>query len=314
MRLLVACALVHLASVAAADTDKKRADKLFEDGRRYLESKEYALACTAFEQSQQADPAIGTQLNIARCYEEWGHFAAAVKAFEEADRLATAKRDDKRAKAARKKVAELTPKVPHLSVVVPVDADASAVYMLDGKEIDLAALTADLLLESGDHAIEVRTPGAPPQTTKVALAIGEHKRLELDVPKPVVIKPPPPPPPNVGPPPPPPRNQLRFYGGIALTATGGVALGAASFVALVARSDYNTAIASCPNNLCTTYKAYRDTENARSHANYASLIGAGGIALAGAGVYLIMTSHGDTHAVAPVVAPGAVGVAYGGSW
>src|SRR5262249_30095876 len=151
-------------------TDKKRADKLFEDGRRYLANKEYALACTAFEQSQKADPAIGTQLNIALCYEQWGHFVAAVKAYEEADRLATAKRDAARAKAARKKSDELTAKVPHLSVAVPVDADASAVFVLDGKEVDLAALTAELLLEVGEHTIEVRTPGEAPKTTKLALA------------------------------------------------------------------------------------------------------------------------------------------------
>src|SRR5438309_4348973 len=71
MRALVACMAVA-ALGAPAHADKKRADALFEDGRRYLATHEYALACTAFEQSQEADPAIGTQLNIALCYENWG--------------------------------------------------------------------------------------------------------------------------------------------------------------------------------------------------------------------------------------------------
>src|SRR4029077_10437738 len=90
--------------------EKIRADKLFDDGRRYLATKEYALACTAFEESQDADPAIGTQLNIALCYEQWGHVAAAYHAYQEAVRLAEVKLDN-RGKVAAKKVAELAPKV-----------------------------------------------------------------------------------------------------------------------------------------------------------------------------------------------------------
>jgi tetratricopeptide (TPR) repeat protein len=300
--------LALLASVASADSaNKKRADQLFADGRRYLQTKEYALACTAFEQSQQADPAIGTQLNIALCYEEWGHVVAALHAFEEAERLATAKKDN-RAKEAHKKVEELGPKVPRLAVSVPASTDPSAMFLLDGKEIERAALTTELLLEVGDHAIEVRVPGSPPKTTKLALAIGEHKRLELDVPK-VVVAPPPLPPPPVEPP----RKKNRLYAAIGLGGGGVLALGTASIVALVARSDYANAISSCPNYTCTTKKAYDQTQTARSHADVATGVAIGGLALVGAGVYLFLTSRGERRvSAAPLLSPGAVGVAIGG--
>src|SRR5882762_10106176 len=121
MRLLALVGVAGLCAVAAAEPPK-RADKLFDDGRRYLDNKEYALACTAFEQSQQADPAIGTQLNIALCYEQWGHVASALRAYQEAERIATAKRDN-RAKHARKKVDELSPKVPHLKIELQASGD-----------------------------------------------------------------------------------------------------------------------------------------------------------------------------------------------
>src|SRR5437762_1555797 len=78
-----------------ASPEKVRADALFQDGRKYLASKEFALACTAFEQSQLADPGIGTQLNIALCYEEWGKVAAAYRAYLEALRLAKEAKDDR---------------------------------------------------------------------------------------------------------------------------------------------------------------------------------------------------------------------------
>ncbi len=321
MRLLVACTLVGVVStVLAGPAEKKRADKLFDDGRRYLANKEYALACTAFEQSQEADPAIGTQLNLALCYEEWGHVAAVLKAFQEAERLASAKHDN-RAKAAHKKVEELTPKVPHLTLEVPASADPSTVFLLDGKEAEKSVLGGDMILEPGDHTMEVRVPGVPPKTTTIKLALGDHKHLPVEVPKPAIANAPPPPhtvvvtaPP---PPPPAPRNKPRLYAGIGLAAGGGLALGVASYVALIARSDYNTAIAQCPNSTCTTRNAYDDTQAAIRHANIASIVAGGGAVLAGVGVYLILTSHGaraeSRVSAAPLVAPGTLGVTFGGS-
>ena len=82
-------------TIADADTEKERTDKLFEDGRKYLSAKEYALACTASEQSHVSDPAIGTQLNIALCYEAWVKTAVAYRAYVEAERLAKLKFDDR---------------------------------------------------------------------------------------------------------------------------------------------------------------------------------------------------------------------------
>ena len=316
MRATVACVLAAMVTTAVAGpAEKKRADQLFEDGRRYLATKEYALACTAFEQSQQADPAIGTQLNLALCYEEWGHIAAALKAFHEAEKLAAAKKD-KRAKAAHKKVEELTPKVPHLTLDVPASAEQSAVFLLDGKEVERSVLGGDMILEPGDHSLEVRVPGMPAKTSTITLAIGDHKRLPVEVPKPapvVVVRQAPAPPPAT-PPPPPPRDKQRLYGGIALGGGGLAAIGIAGAVALIARSDYNTAIAQCPASTCTNRKAYDDTQSAIHRANIATFVGIGGVALVGAGAYLILTSRGhrEPH-VSAMLAPGTVGVTFGGS-
>src|SRR6185436_12248389 len=131
--------------------EKIRADKLFEDGRNYLAAKEYALACTAFEQSNQAEVAIGTLLNIALCYEEWGKIASAHRAYLEAERYAELKLDD-RANGAHKKALELAPRVPHLQLDVPADADVSTVFLIDGKEIERRALDVDMLVDPGPHS------------------------------------------------------------------------------------------------------------------------------------------------------------------
>ena len=281
-------ALVCVSHLAFAETPKQRADKLFEDGRRYLANKEYALACTAFEQSQQADPAIGTQLNIALCYEDWGHVAAAYKAFQEAYRLAAAKHDN-RTKVAQKKIDELAPKVPYLTLDVPPGADASAVFLMDGKELSRDAFSGEVPVEPGEHAIEARVPGQDSKVTKVTVMLGDHKHVAVDVPKPkvAVVQQT-----VVAPPPVPPRNSRRLWGGVALAGSGAIAFGVASYVALIARSDYNTAIKDCPGSVCTSQKSYRDTQNAISRANEMTYVAGAGIALAAVGVYLIATSSG----------------------
>jgi tetratricopeptide (TPR) repeat protein len=311
--LLAAAVLAAVASSALAETPaekKQRADKLFDDGRRYLQNKEYALACTAFEQSQEADPAIGTQLNIALCYEDWGHFAAAYAAFQQAAKDADLKHDN-RGKVAQKKIAEIAPKVPYLTLEVPPGSDASAVFLMDGKELDRSAFSGEFAIEVGPHEIEVRVPGQPAKTTKVDMGVGEHKHVAIDVPKipvvtqePVVIAPPP-------------RNPRRLYGGIACIGAGAIAIGVGSYVALIARSDYNDAIINCPGGSCLTHSAYNETQNARSRANKMSFVVAGGVALAAVGTYLVWTSAGERPAkvaAAPVVAPGFAGIALGGGF
>ena len=86
MRWLARLMLLLCASSAVAD--QQRAEKLFAEGRKYLDAGEYSLACTTFEQSQAADPAVGTQLNIALCYEKWGKLAPAYHAYRDAEATA----------------------------------------------------------------------------------------------------------------------------------------------------------------------------------------------------------------------------------
>jgi len=221
--------------------EKQRADALFDDGRKYLEKKEYALACTAFEQSMQADPALGTQLNISLCYDLWGKTASAYRAFLETLRLAKDKKDAERENEAQAKVDSLAPRVPHLQVDIPATTETSVVYLLDGKELPREKLVDDLLLDPGTHDIEVRVPGREAKRKSVELLNGERKRITLDLPKaPVkeVITP---------------RRKGRLYGGITLVSGGAIVMGVAGFVALAARSDYAEAVGACPMRTCTQH-------------------------------------------------------------
>jgi tetratricopeptide (TPR) repeat protein len=332
MRRLAALGLLAIgATAAAADpAAHARADKLFQDGRKYLESGEYKLACAAFEQSQAAEPAIGTQLNIALCYEKSGKLAGAYQAYMAAERAARAAKD-KRANVAQKRVAVLEARVSRLRVVLPDDADPLAIYVLDSVETPVDKLTDQLVLDPGVHVIEIRIAGAKPRVQQITLAAGTRHEIQLAVPSkratdaaPAAKAAPPPAPPA---PPATPvraaepvtqRSKPRLFGGIALGAGGGAAIGVASAVALAARGDYKRAAADCPGGTCSSVEAFEATRDARARARAMTWVFGGGVALAAVGTYLIVTSKRTVPSerrvtIAPLVAPGAAGVAIGGA-
>ncbi len=314
--------LALIASVAMADPrSKKRADKLFEDGRKYLTNGEYSLACTAFEQSQKADVAIGTQLNIALCYEKWGRLAAAHEAYVEAERQAR-QSNDKRSAVARMKSAELEPKVAHLRVTPPDGIDRYAIYLLDAAEIEVGKLTAELVLDPGSHVIEVRVAGAPPSKNEITLEPGQHAKLALAAPVvenivPVADK-------AAGESPTPvtrttttTHSKPALYGGIGLVVAGAATIGVASFVALDARSAYNVAKQGCPDAMCATQADFEATRDARNRAHSTTWVFAGGAAVAVIGTILIATSKRTTTSesisLTPTLSDHAAGIAIRGA-
>ncbi|MEO7330625.1 MAG: preprotein translocase subunit TatA, partial [Minicystis sp.] len=61
-----------LLGVPARAGDPAQADALFKEGRSAFDRHDFPTACAKFEQSQAADPAAGTLLNLALCEEKLG--------------------------------------------------------------------------------------------------------------------------------------------------------------------------------------------------------------------------------------------------
>src|ERR1700759_5170722 len=119
-KLAVAAAmLVGLAGARLAYAD--RADQLFKKGKKLLGEKKYAEACNTFEEVDKLDPAIGSKLNVAHCYEEWGKLATAWRWYSDAAHKADAEKDE-RAKRIHKLIDDLDANVPRLTVRVPKGA------------------------------------------------------------------------------------------------------------------------------------------------------------------------------------------------
>ena len=70
-------ALAGTVSRSAAATDPAAATMLFNEARHLAASGRYPEACPKFEESQRLDPGIGTQFNLADCYEHTSRIASA---------------------------------------------------------------------------------------------------------------------------------------------------------------------------------------------------------------------------------------------
>src|SRR5690349_13986528 len=85
------------AARSASSEDQAAAQALFDDAKELVKSGKAAEACPKFEESQRLDPGLGTQLNLADCYERIGRTASAWTIYVEVAPAARREGQDARA-------------------------------------------------------------------------------------------------------------------------------------------------------------------------------------------------------------------------
>jgi hypothetical protein len=139
-----------------SDSDKARADKLFNEGRELMGDGKYDEACAKFADSHKIRPGIGVLFNLADCNEKRGRVATAYKQFTEvAERTKAALQTD-REKVALERVAKLEPKVMRIRIIVPSLSKVKAVR-LDGQKLPAEDYNKPLPLDPGEHTIGADT-------------------------------------------------------------------------------------------------------------------------------------------------------------
>ena len=312
----LAFALV-LALATSAYADK--ADDLFKQGKKLMAEKKFAEACPKLEKSFDIDPQIGTELNIGRCYEEWGKLGKAYRAYTDAAKRADDAKDA-RAPKIKELIAKLEPNVPKLVIHVPDGADTAGLQVaIDG--VAITDFTTPQLLDPGPKSVEYALGSGARKSKLVPMERGATSEITLDLPKKtdktadkvaVVEKPAPAPEsaaPNVG--------HGQRVAGVAIASAGVVAFGGSTYLALAARSKYNDALAANCMGMTTAcnMQGLTDTHDARSQANTATIIGGVGVAAIATGVVLyVIAPHATTNEHALYVAPSATGtgLAFGG--
>jgi hypothetical protein len=301
-------ALVVAASLQAAPAAAQRAEAnfLFDEGRAAMARRDYAAATSKLEQSQQLDPAVGTLLNLAECYAMLGRSASAWSAYRDAASLAATTRQLERERYAARKAQELEPQLSRLVVIVKPPARVPGLTLTrNGVFLPEALWGAGIPVDPGAQHLEAKAPGY--QTWKLDIDVTDgpgSKQLEVAE---LVAEPAAPPaaspatvaaPPVIAPPPQPaavprdhgasapPSSVLPTLGWVGVAA-GAVSLGAGVFLFADGRSKISDA--HCPDQICVRGvgdKSLHDSGRTREKLGVG--FGVAGLALAGAGVSLLL--------------------------
>lgn len=183
IRVLTGCfAVVAAVSTAFANPNAK-AEELFKQAKKLMAEQRYADACPKFEASFDLDPGIGGQLNIARCYEEWGKLGRAYRAYVDAEQQAKNAKDPRAGKI-HELVVKLEPQVPRLLIRVPKTPEFEDVRVtVDGAPLSKSDLSKPYLVDPGPKQIEYALTSGVKQTLLIPLERGGIREVTLDVPR-----------------------------------------------------------------------------------------------------------------------------------
>lgn len=284
--------LLLSASTVARAQGASSAESLFQEARALTERGQYAEACPKLEKSLELEPAVGTQFNLADCYEHIGRTASAHAMFEEVASIARKAGKFERERSAKERAAALEPKLARARIVVSSAAPGLEVR-IDDTLVDRTKWSAAVAVDPGTHRIRASAPGRRPfagsfeahasstvDTTVPELVEIEPRRREATAPPPIVVD---------RPRGPSPLTYVIGGVGIAALATGTIA----GAIALSKRSD---AQSECPREVyafrCPT-ESGADAWNGATTAGDVATIGfvVAGVTLAATAVLWITTSH-----------------------
>src|SRR5207244_2485294 len=93
--------------VAQAQAEAERAEQLYTEAKKLAAEGHFSEACPMFEESQRLEPAIGTQFNLADCYDHTARPATALALFREVSRVARMSGKHERQRAADERIVVL---------------------------------------------------------------------------------------------------------------------------------------------------------------------------------------------------------------
>jgi len=174
---LLATPLAH-ADGNASETKEQAADRLFREATKLEDSGNYEAACPRLEQSNAVDPAIGTQFNLADCYEHLGKLGHALRMFRSVQAIAKAAGKQQREMSARERADALEPRVPRLHIEVAPGADTPGLDIrADGATLAPDGWSAGLPLDTGTHTVTAAAPGRIGWSTSFEASRGGDLRV-----------------------------------------------------------------------------------------------------------------------------------------
>jgi hypothetical protein len=300
------------APVVAQAGDATLAESLFREGKRLMAAGDYAKACPKLSESYAQDPATGTLLALAVCFEDQGKLASAWTTYSEVAARAHADGRADREQAARDRVGSLAPRLSTLTIEVPESVARLPGFALrhDGKSVPAAAWGSPVPVDGGDHVVEASASGKNSFRRSVRLA-AEADRQSVRVPEleALAIASP------TEPPSLPPPERAHAEGGATLRTTGivvgglglvGLSVGAVFGIQAKKSDDASKENGHCDESGCdATGKELRDDAFSQAGISTACFI-AGGVLLAtGITLYIVGGKRHEPSATSLRITPSA---------
>jgi hypothetical protein len=308
---------VAVVSTARAETpaspDIARAEELFQSGRQLMREGRFVEACPKLAESQQLDPAPGTRLNLADCWERAGRTASARREFLEVAQSAEMLGEKERAAIANHRAKQLEAKLTKLTLLVPPAARLPGLQLFRNSErVPEAEWGEARPVDPGAFMIEARAPGR--RTFKSAFTLqNDAATHNLTIPTLVAEGAPNRPPPTTTAT----RGVWLQRGGIGLAGLGAVGLAVGTVFGVRAVSLYHQSQdEGCDQRNACPAAALKTRRSAVKSGDVSTVsFVAGGILLAGgAGLYVWGTRERSSERAAwsllltPVVDGGFVGI------
>ncbi|HVY31330.1 MAG TPA: hypothetical protein VHB79_32480 [Polyangiaceae bacterium] len=291
---------VSLSVAAAHAEDESPARTLFKEGRALASAGKYAEACPKFEASLQLELGIGTQFNLADCWEHIGRTASAQKLFLGAAASAKAAGQLDREQVLRERAAALEPRISKLVIEVN-DNSPRLTVKRDELPLDQEQWGKAVAVDAGKYEITAKAPGKQPwhRTVEVkagapvvsvevpALEAAEPERAKPEAePKPAKLPVPSGPAHDRG-------SHPTNYRAITLGGFGVIALAAGTVMGLGYKSYNDKAKDICPLNINCSQQQISDhdryVEDARTDRAWMFVgLGVGTLSVAGAAALYLL--------------------------
>jgi len=164
------------AEVTAAQ--RATAEALFQQAVELMEQKKFSEACEQFAASQQLDPALGTTLYLADCYEQTGKTASAWALFQEAADVARRAQQSDREQIANERAASLKLRLSKLEVRVPAARRVQGLELrINETQVPTASWNTAMPVDPGKTHVEARAPGKKPWSVEINVAAGPSSQV-----------------------------------------------------------------------------------------------------------------------------------------
>lgn len=166
---LVALVVIAVPRLALAEDPPART--LFKEGRDLAAKGDHAAACPKFEQSLALESGLGTQFNLADCWERVGRLADAQSLFAAAADAAKTAGQPEREKVLRDRAAALEPRIGKVIVQVKPN-EGKVTVKRDEVEISEESWGKAFALDPGSYTMWARSPGRKTYKKVIEIAAG----------------------------------------------------------------------------------------------------------------------------------------------